>query len=88
MIDPEYFARKRAELGMDRGDVLSEIQAYLDSLYPAQVRAKQLHRGILRLVTPNASVASELRMRQVEIMAHLHTLTKEEPLVRLQISIG
>jgi hypothetical protein len=88
MIDPDYFTKKRAELGMDRGDVLSEIQAYLDSLYPGQIRAKQLHKGILRLVTPNASVASSLRMRQVELQAHILTLTKEEPLTRLQISIG
>ena len=88
MIDPDYFTKKRAELGMDRGDVLTQIQEYLDSLYPAEVRAKQLHKGTLRLVTPNASIASELRMRQVEILDHIRLLTKEEPLTRLQISIG
>ena len=88
MIDPEYFKQKRVELGMDRGDILSEIQAYLDSLYPTQIRAKQLHRGILRLVTPNASVASNLRMRQIELLDHIRTITKDEPLTRLQISIG
>jgi hypothetical protein len=88
MIDPEYFARKRVELGLGRGDLLTQIQIYLDTLYPAQVRAKQLHRGVLRLVTPSASVASELRFRQIEILAHLHIFTNEEPLDRLQISIG
>jgi hypothetical protein len=67
MIDPSYFERKRAELGMDRSDALGSIQEKLDQLYPGQVRAKQLHKGVLRLVTPNASVASELRMRQVEL---------------------
>jgi hypothetical protein len=42
-----------------------------------------LHQGVLRIVTPNASVASELRMRQVELLAALG-LTE----TRLAISIA
>ncbi|HUC86810.1 MAG TPA: hypothetical protein VMR75_00590, partial [Candidatus Saccharimonadales bacterium] len=60
------------------------IQAYLETLYPNQCRAASLNDGVLKVTTPNASVASELRMRQVEVMA-------AEPLsgiVRLQIQVA
>jgi len=69
MLDAEYFERKRRELGMDRADVLVRVQELLDTWYPGLVRARQLHQGVLRVVTPNASVASELRMRQMELIA-------------------
>jgi hypothetical protein len=83
MIDPEYFAKKRLELGLDREDDLARVQGVLDTWYPGRVRARRLHQGVLRVVTPSAGVASELRMRQMELldvtgMSH----------VRLMISIG
>ena len=83
MIDSGYFEQKRRELGMDRGDVLQQIQATLDSWYPQRARAKQMHLGVLRIVTPSSSVASELRMRQVELL-ELHKLKD----LRLSITIG
>jgi hypothetical protein len=83
MLEPEYFAKKRAELGLDRADVLARIQATLEAWYPGQARARQLHQGVLRIVTPNASVAGELRMRQVELLA-AHGLGE----VRVAISIA
>jgi hypothetical protein len=83
MIDPEYFERKRRDLGMDRADTLTEIQRVLDEWYPGRARAKQLHQGTLRIVTPNASVASELRMRQLELLR----VCKLEQ-VRLSIQVG
>ncbi len=73
MLEDDYFVRKRTQLGMDRGDVLGAIQGTLEAWYPGQARAKQLHMGVLRIVTPNSSVASELRMRQVELL-ELHAL--------------
>jgi hypothetical protein len=79
----EYFAKKRIELGLDREDALARIQSTVDAWYPGQVRVRQLHQGVLRLVTPNASVASELRMRQLEL-ASLHELEG----VRMSISIA
>lgn len=79
----DYMAKKRAELGLDREDVLAQIQATLDGWYPGQVRARRLHQGVLRVVTPNASVASELRMRQIELLT-AHELAD----TRLAISIG
>jgi hypothetical protein len=79
----EHFAKKRTELGMDREDTLGAAQRLLDAWYPGMARAKRLHQGVLRIVTPNASVASELRMRQVELLAALG-LTE----TRLAISIA
>lgn len=83
MLEPDYFANKRAELGMDRADSLVEIQAVLDSWYPKLAKAKLLHQGVLRIVTPNASVAGDLRMRQVELIARFPALS----IKRLQIGI-
>jgi hypothetical protein len=64
----DYFERKRRELGLDREDVLKAVQSWLDVRYPGQAKAKSLHLGVLRIVTPNASVASEIRMRQLELL--------------------
>ncbi len=83
MLEPEYFAKKRLQLGMDREDILTQIQATLDDWYPGQVRAKKLHQGTLRLVTPNSSVASDLRMRQIELCTR-HALTE----TRVAITVG
>lgn len=83
MLADDYFAQKRQQLGMDRADALGAIQATLDAWYPGQVRAKQLHRGVLRLMTPNSSVASDLRLRQIELL-DLHALTA----TRLSITVG
>ena len=83
MIEDEYFARKRAELGLDRADDLARIQTVLDRWFPGQVRARQLHQGVLRLQTPSASVASELRMRQLELFQACGLQN-----IRLAITIG
>jgi hypothetical protein len=83
MFEPEYFARKRRELGLDREDKLAVVQSWLDERYPGQARAKKLHQGVLRVVTPNASVASDLRMRQLEL---LMAVKLEE--IRLAVSIS
>jgi len=79
----EHFARRRQELGMEREDVLAGVQKVLDSWYPGKVRARRLHQGVLRVVTASASVAGELRLRQVELMEAAGL-----PEVRLAISIG
>jgi len=73
----DYLQKKSAQLGLERGDQLAEIQAYLDTLYPGQCRAASLNDGVLKITTPSASVASELRMRQIEIInsqAHIAKL--------------
>jgi len=82
MLEADYFERKRRQLGMERADKLTEIQATLENWYPGQTRARKLHQGVLRVTTPSAAVASELRMRQVELLRQ-HELTG----TRLAISI-
>ncbi len=82
MFEGDYFAQKRAELGMDRGEELVRIQAILDEWYPQMLRAKKLHQGVLSLVAFNAPVASEIRMRQVEFLEMVGL-----EITRLQISI-
>jgi hypothetical protein len=59
-----YLKKKASQLGLEREDQLKEIQKYLDSLYPGQCRAASLNNGILKITTPNASLASELRFKQ------------------------
>lgn len=83
--DNDYLKRRADELGLDRGDILEQIQAVVDGWYPGQVRALSLNGGILRLITPNASVASDLRLRQVELLAKLGLSGK---ISRLQVMIG
>jgi hypothetical protein len=83
MLEDDYFARKKQQLGLDRADVLGAIQKTLDTWYPGQARAKQLHAGVLRIVTPNASVASDLRLRQIEL-TRLHSLQN----TRLSLSVS
>jgi len=82
-VPSDYFEQKRRELGMAREDDLARVQAVLERWYPGQARAKRLHQGVLRVVTPSASVAAALRMRQLELVE----LCRLEG-VRLAISIG
>ena len=79
MIDLES---KRRELGMDRADILAALQATLEAWYPGRARARRLHQGVLRVVTSSASVAAELRLRQIELLG-VHGLEG----TRLAISI-
>ena len=83
MIEPDYFAHKRAELGFERIDQLAVVQAWCDARYAGLVRVKRLHQGTLRIVTTSAGVAGELRMRQVELQGVVG-----DPQVRVAISIG
>ena len=82
----DYFSAKRDQLGMDRANVLQQIQATLDAWYPGATRVKQLHHGVLRIVTPNASVAADLRLRQRELLAQHKAAA--QTIERLQISIA
>jgi hypothetical protein len=82
--DMKRHLRKRAaELGLERADQLEEIQAYLDELYPGQCRAASLNDGVLRITTPNASLASELRLRQVEVLQALEPLGVSQTIIKI-----
>lgn len=65
----DYLKRRAEELGLDRADVLSDVQAWLDQKFPGKARALSLNNGVLRIVTPSASVASELRLEQSLLLA-------------------
>jgi hypothetical protein len=67
----DYLKKKASQLGLERGDQLGEIQAYLDEQYPGQCRAVSINDGVLKITTPNASVASELRLAQRRILSYL-----------------
>jgi hypothetical protein len=82
VIDKDYFKRKAQELGLDRADDLARVQALLDEWYPGLARARRLHRGVLWVITPSSGVASELRMRQLEVMEAV-----SDPEARIRITI-
>lgn len=82
----EYINQKAQELDLERGESLAKIQAILDRLYPGQARAKSLNQQVLKIVTPNASLASELRLRQSEIIREIVETTLR-PVNRLHIQI-
>lgn len=83
MIDPDYFNQKRQELGLERYETLQTVQAWLEAHYPGQARAVSLNKGVLRLVTPSAAVASDLRFKQQAI---LQLCPNEADSVRISIS--
>jgi hypothetical protein len=80
--------KRYKRLGMDRANVLAAIQASLDALYPAQTRVISLDDEVLHVVTPNASVASELRLRQIELIPRFNALsTAERRIKKLKITL-
>ncbi len=81
-----YLQKRLKDLDLGRADVLKIIQSELDVLYPGKTRAKSLNEGVLKLITPSAAVASELRLRQTELIPRLIAATTR-PIGRLQIQI-
>ncbi|HSX41107.1 MAG TPA: hypothetical protein VLF21_00510 [Candidatus Saccharimonadales bacterium] len=65
----DYLKKRAQQLNLGRADQLAEIQIQLDRWYPGQCRAASLNDGVLKITTPNASAASDLRMRQSEILS-------------------
>ncbi len=85
-IDPDYWRKRSSELGLERGDILMQIQANLDQRYPGKTRALSLNNGVLRLTTPSAPLAAELRLSQVELIKDFKSLGAE--FERLSITIA
>lgn len=81
-----YLNKKARELGLGRADDLLLAQKILDRLYAGKTRALKINKGAMTVVTPSASVASDLRLRQVEL---LERINKDLPfkLTRLIITI-
>jgi hypothetical protein len=86
-MDKDYLTRRAQELGLDRGPALEAIQAALEAKYPGQVRAAALNRGVLKLLTPNASVASDLRLNQVDLLDRFRYLAQGQEITKLQILV-
>lgn len=63
----DYLSKRASELGMGRADQLAQIQAYFDGIYPGMCRAMAINEGILRVSVNSASLATELRMRHLEV---------------------
>ncbi len=69
MSDASDYLKKRAmELDLGRGVALTQIQALLDDAYPNQVRAVSLNNGVVKILTPSAPLAGEIRMSQVRLI--------------------
>ncbi len=69
-MDSNYLNRRAQELGLGREETLQKVQAWLDAQYPGRCRALSLNDGKLKLTTPDSVVASDLRMRQIEVLNH------------------
>lgn len=81
-----YLKRKAATLDLDRGAALKKIQGLLDKDFPAKTKAKSLNEGVLKIITPSASVASELRLRQEQYIP-VFTQATTRSIERLHIQI-
>ena len=86
-VDKNYLAKRAQQLNLGRAEDLQRIQRALEALWPAQTRAVSLNDGVLRVLTPNASVASELRLRQIEVLSKLRAAS-HSPIARLRIQIS
>lgn len=81
----DYLARRAQQLDLGREDVLQSAQKLLDELYPGQAKALSYNQETLKVVTVSAPVASELRLRQVQIIKRVSTA--ERPVKKLHIQI-
>ncbi len=81
----DYLSRRAQQLGLDREQTLERAQKLLEEMYPDQARALSLNKEVLKIVTANASVASELRFRQVQILKRLSS--PAQPIKKLHIQI-
>ncbi|HSX48133.1 MAG TPA: DciA family protein [Candidatus Nanoarchaeia archaeon] len=90
MLEPtgDYLKKRKAELGLSRGESLEKIQGLLDEMFAGQTRVASLNNNVLRITTPSAPVASEIRLRQVEILQKARQLAgDDQPINNLQIQI-
>lgn len=81
----DYIAHRAKQLNLGRQDTLAAAQKLLDELYPGQARALSLNSGTLKIVTASAPVASELRLRQVQILKRLEGASSPVQKLHLQI---
>jgi hypothetical protein len=80
----DYLKKRAEQLNLGRAVTLLDVQAWLDRDYAGKTRAASLNNDVLQIITPSASVASEIRLRQVELLTYLAAANVK----RLQIQIG
>ena len=84
-----YLQKKALALDLGRGQALEAIQKLLDEEYPQKTRAVSLNDGVLKIVTPSAPLANELRLNQVQLMKDLdQAIGFKYPITRLLIQIS
>ncbi len=83
----DYLRQKAEHLDVGRADTLVVAQSELDRLYPGQTKAIGLHQGKLRVITPSASIASDLRMRQIKLVEAVRARCADADIERLIIQI-
>lgn len=83
----DYLLKRANQLGVNRLGVIERCQKELNHRYPGQTRVVSLNQQLLKIVTPNASVAQDLRLRQVELLICLRRLAAPEPINSLNIQI-
>jgi hypothetical protein len=81
----DYLARRSVDLGLDRGNTIAAIQVLLDESYPTLTRVLSVQDGLVRVVTPNASLASDLRLKQLQILPQLQTI--DATITKLVVSV-
>jgi len=81
-----YLKRKAENLDLDRGAALHKIQQILDRQFPGKTKAKSLNDNVLKVITPSAAVASEIRLRQQDLISQF-TQATTRTINRLHIQI-
>lgn len=82
-----HLAKRARELDLGRADTLAKIQTILDEAYRQKAVAKSLNNGVLKVVTPSAGIASEVRLNQVSLIKQILRRTSVT-VDRLYVQIG
>lgn len=83
----DYLKARAAKLGIGRLGAIEACQTEIEKLYPGQIHVLSLNQQILKIATPNASVAQDLRLRQVEILISLRKVAAPLAINSLNIQI-
>lgn len=73
-IPKDYLERRFSKPAPN--DSLPRIQEILNTLYPQKAKAISLQKGVLKIITPSAAVANDLRLRQERITIQTPEITR------------
>ena len=66
-----YLQQKAKQLDLGRGKALQTVQELLDDRYQKRIRAISLNDGVLKIITPSAGLANNLRLEQIQLIKDL-----------------